>query len=195
MSYIKTTWADDTTPISAEKMNKIEQIAFDNDARFTTMLATNPEVKAGTNAVKVVTPAALRSLTIGTASSSSNLRYSSDAEVAFSSPSWTKKKSCLIKSTGIYRIGYSMRTASGRPSNTNIYKNNAAVGTERNISSTITEVAYSEDLAFSAGDTCEIWASLPAGDETSYVKLFRLSFDITSQLIFDVTTEIPTLVL
>lgn len=77
----------------------------------------------------------------------------------------TKKVSVVIPVTGTYRIGhYSRMTSTGTP-RTRIYKNGVAHGATRNgqSSGSANEVRWSdlstyyEDLAFTAGDTLELW--------------------------------------
>lgn len=59
---------------------------------------------------------------------------------------------------GIYRIKFKIGAViSGQTAYARLYKNGVAYGTERSTQNYQTPVTYSEDLAYSAGDTIELW--------------------------------------
>ena len=193
MSYVKTTWQDDVTPISSTNMNHIEDgiVAHEAISSSDTLkghieIATQLEVSLGSSAVLGVTPARLRGLTTASANASNNLRSSHDAYARASSTSLIKLKEFTIPISGIYRVKFSLLARTEDTGSGKIYKNGVAFGTLRSTAS-LTYVVFSEDLAFVAGDTCELWAS----GSTSWADVtnFRMYFDLIRTFSFDVTTE------
>lgn len=74
---------------------------------------------------------------------------------------WTSVFSATVGTTGTYRVKFTFVSSNtGLPVYGRIYKNGVAYGT---LHETYTSVTYSQDLAFNAGDTVEIW-----GDTSSY---------------------------
>jgi len=187
------------TPLSQEKMNKIEQgiVTHEETAATETLashveLATQGEITTGTDTGRVVTPATLKGLWTHDFQSSDNLKASLDtALLTTNAPSYIKKKQFTINATGTFRVKFTLRTnASGGASvYGRIYKNGVAFGTERLTTSTI-GAEYSEDLVFSKGDTCELWTKYN-DVYNSYVSNFRIYFDIIRILNFDITLELP----
>ena len=199
MPYVKTIWTDDVTPISATNMNKIEQGIVTHEETASTEslaahveLATQAEATTGTGTGRVITPATAKGLWSHISQASDILKASLDATLlTINAPSYIKKKQFTINATGVFRVKFSLRTSSsgGAPVYGRIYKNGVAFGSERYTTS-VAGVEYSEDLSFSKGDTCEIW--IKSNDVyNSYVSDFRIYFDVTRTLNFDITPELP----
>ena len=197
MSYARTTWVDDVTPISSSNMNNIEigmeehaDLASTTSVSGHVILATNDDAFVGTNGDKALTSLALRNIIATTAVQSSNLRASLDAQSVNEEYTYIKVKAFTMKISGTVNVNFSMRTthtngsALGR-----IYRNGVAYGTEQ-INSTTTYVEYSETLYFNAGDTCELWLR-GGGTIHMHVINFRLFFDPVYTLLFDLTPSIP----
>ena len=70
--------------------------------------------------------------------------------------SYVKKFAFVCGRTGTYRIKFTMTRAGSATLNGQIYKNGVAHGTERTLAAG-GPTTYSEDLAFTATDTCELW--------------------------------------
>ena len=199
MAYDPTIWTDDATPISATNMNKIEQGIVTHEGIAATAilaahveLATQAETSLGTDAARVVTPATLRGLLTSTAIASDNLRGSLDSGCSNNTITWIKKKVFTIHANGIFRVKFSIRTGNtNQAGQGQIYKNGVAYGTQRS-NNTTAYVEYSEDLAFNAGDTCELWMRIgPDIGPTAYAQNFRIYFDMTRVFVFDMTAELP----
>jgi hypothetical protein len=70
---------------------------------------------------------------------------------------WIKKKQFTIPHNGVYRVKFNMRIHSSEfDAYGRIYKNGVAYGTQRQEGGA-NPTTFSEDLAFNAGNTCEIW--------------------------------------
>ena len=199
MSYVKTIWTDDVTPISAEKMNKIEQGIVTHEETESTEslaahveLATQSETSDGTDTGRVTTPATVKGLWSHISQASDNLKASLDtALLTINAPSYIKKKQFTINATGVFRVKFSLSTNASEGASVygRIYKNGVAFGSERYTTS-VAGVEYSEDLSFSKGDTCEIWTKYN-DVYNSYVSNFRIYFDVTRTLNFNITPELP----
>ncbi len=151
--------------------------------------ATQAEVSLGTSTVTIVNPTTLRGLTTATAVASETLRASSDAVAQVSSNSvYVKKKAFTIVTSGTYRVKFDMQSSGSPTAYCRIYKNGVAYGTERSVT-TSGYVTFTEDLYFSAGDTCEVW--IKADTTTAYVQNFRVFFDVSYAMNFDPSVSIP----
>jgi hypothetical protein len=155
-------------------------------------LATQAEASTGTDTGRVITPATVKGLWTHVAVASDTLRGSLGNEVGTQSTTYVKKKQFTINASGTFRIKFTLRTNNsdyhvyGR-----VYKNGVAFGTERSMQSA-TGVEYSEDLAFNAGDTCEIWIRYQNASYWGYVSSFRIYFDMTRTFAgFNITPELP----
>ena len=99
-------------------------------------------------------------------------------EKTTTSTTYVKLKQTKIGRSGTYRIRFSLKmpitdyTAYGR-----IYRNGAAVGTERSTTST-SYVVFSEDIGgWSVGDYIEIWGMATNADAGAYVTSLQLYVD------------------
>ena len=193
MPYVKTIWTDDVTPVSAEKMNNIEGEVKNSSDKLAAIFATQAEVSTGTSPVKAVTPSTLKGLATGTAIASDILRASLDSVSTTNITTYVKKKAFTILLSGTYRVKFSLNltTTSGDTCQGLIYKNGVAFGTDRSTSSS-TYAIFSQDLVFAAGDTCELWIKTSYAGSPGNAKDFRMYFDETWVINFDVTAEIPT---
>ena len=82
---------------------------------------------------------------------------SSDAEVTESVTSYVKKKEFLVTVPGTYRIKFDLAVSNALATgNGRIYKNGAALGTERSTSSE-SYVTYSEDLGVGVNDLIQLY--------------------------------------
>jgi hypothetical protein len=198
MAYTPTNWVDDTTPISATNMNHIEQGIVTHEGTLATdalaahvELATQAETALGTDTGRVVTPATVKGLWTHTAAASDVLRASLDASVQTASTSYVKKKSFVMNASGTFRVKFTLNgDGSGYNYYGRIYKNGVAFGTERTKNGVVATV-YSEDLAFNAGDTCELWLKTANATINCIAYYFRIYFDMTRTLNFDITPELP----
>ncbi len=196
MAYTPTNWVDDTTPISATNMNHIEQGIVTHEGTAATdalaahvELATQAETSLGTDTGRVVTPATVKGLWTHTAAASDTLRASSDAECTNNTTTYEKKKTFTMNADGAYRIKFWL-AASGNTAYGRIYKNGVAFGTERSTTSA-SAVVFSEDLSFSDGDTCELWIKNSNAGSTAYTGDYRAYFDMTREITFNITPELP----
>lgn len=132
------------------------------------------------------------------ASEVNNIRYSNNLFLAYSlsenalvshndvantvSESFVKLKTITIganlRANTTIRIKFDMVYSGGTQDNVRgkIYKNGVAVGTER-VNGTAAYVTYSEDLAFSGGDTVELWACKEGAAASVNVRNFRIYGD------------------
>lgn len=89
--------------------------------------------------------------------------------------SYVKLDEIYVPRSGTYRVGFGAAMASAETGKARIYKNGAAVGTERTVSSTIGNYTwYTEDFTFSAGDLVQLYAHRGTGGIEIYVKSFCL---------------------
>lgn len=154
-------------------------------------LATQSEVSLGASSTLVVTPVTLKGLFTTIITASDNLRASADTELSISNQSvWVKMKAFTIAKTGTYRVKFSIRESSMAVIYGMIYKNGVAHGTQRQATSGL--LTFSEDLVFSAGDTCELWIK-GGGSGTGYCSNFRIYFDAAYSVDFTMTPNIPAL--
>jgi len=94
------------------------------------------------------------------------------------STTYIKVKEFTIKKTGNYRVYFSLSSETGTYyAYGRIYKNGIAYGTERSTLST-TWVVYSENLAFVAGDLCQLYYYTLGGGSPVHVKNFNLGANI-----------------
>lgn len=68
-----------------------------------------------------------------------------------------KVASCVAKESGVYRCVISARAGTSVSGNVRIYKNGAAFGASRTLSTSLN--TWTEDLSFSAGDKIEFYVS------------------------------------
>lgn len=71
--------------------------------------------------------------------------------------SYSELESFTVYKAGTYRVKLFLRAFTAHTTYARIYRNGTAVGTARSVSGTGTTADYSEDIAFSVGDTIEIW--------------------------------------
>ena len=184
------------TTVTAQRMNNIEQgIATHEETAATETLAahvelaTQAEVSLGVDSTKVVTVATLHGVVSSVAVASGTLRASNDAQCSNDTATYIKQKAFAINISGIHRIQFGLyegaNAAVGR-----VYKNGVPFGVEHS-NGTHEWVAYSEDLTFIDGDTCELWLRINTAGPTAYAKDFRLYFDVKRDVIFDITPELP----
>lgn len=74
---------------------------------------------------------------------------------------------------GTFRVTYRVDWKNQSEGHVRIYKNGSPFGTDRTQSSAVGVIDYSEDLAFSAGDTCELWGQ-NGSIALNLLSLFRL---------------------
>lgn len=119
-------------------------------------------------------------LIYGIISASDTLILSADTERTTTSTSYEKKKEIKVVYNGTYRVKFDLKSSSaGHNVYGRIYKNGSAVGIER-IRDQITYQTFSEDIAFEAGDTIELW-SKATSSYTAYVQNFRIYGDKTKK--------------
>jgi hypothetical protein len=109
-----------------------------------------------------------------TAIAGNTLRKSNDAEESTTSASYVLIKTITIPTymtSGTFRVKFTLRAPVGFNTGWGrIYKNTVAYGTERNGDST---EEFSEDLAFAASDSVQIYAKNTGGN-TTYISNFRI---------------------
>ena len=110
----------------------------------------------------------------------------SAASVQTSETSYTKKKEIVCNRAGTYRIGFTLSTGAITTITGRIYKNGVAFGTERAVSNATT--AFTEDLAFAAGDLIQIYAKQGAGTEIATVSAFEVKYAVTQNLLATVSS-------
>ena len=103
---------------------------------------------------------------------------SNPGEKSTTSTTYVKLKQTKIGRSGTYRIEFSLKTSNadytvyGR-----IYRNGAAVGTERSTTE-IDYVVFSEDVGgWSVGDYIEIWGMTSSGGTSAHVASLQLYVD------------------
>ena len=103
---------------------------------------------------------------------------SNSGEKSTTSTTYVKLKQTKIGRSGTYRIEFSLRTsAAGYTAYGRIYRNGAAVGTERSVTGT-NYVVFSEDIGgWSVGDYIEIWGRISSADASACVISFQLYVD------------------
>ena len=107
-----------------------------------------------------------------------------DTERTTTSTTYVKIKEIRIGRYGNYRISFYLNTTTGHDSYGQIYRNGAAIGTERHVTSS---TKFTEDIAdWSPGDLCQLYLHTTAGNTGSATE-FRLmsSCRITPQVITD----------
>ena len=111
------------------------------------------------------------------------LKYSSDVASSSSSTTYVVIKTLTVPENYVtgseFRVKFAIGTTFGSAVTMHgrIYKNDVALGIEREYINTGDDSfdTYSEDLAFEAGDTIQIYGKTNAGD--CYIKEFRLYYD------------------
>ena len=184
------------TPLSQEKMNKIEQgiVTHEETAATETLaahveLATQAEVSLGVDSSKVVTSATLHGVVSGTAIASDTLRASNNETCTNDTVTYIKQKAFTVNIDGVHRVKFDLYEGDNAARGM-IYKNGVPFGTEC-INGTHVWVTYSEDLTFATGDTCELWLRMNTLGPTAYARNFQLYFDVKRDVIFDITPELP----
>ena len=103
---------------------------------------------------------------------------SNPGEKSTTSTTYAKLKQTKIGRSGTYRIVFSLKTLGSQyPAYGRIYRNGAAVGTERSVTGT-NYVVFSEDIGgWSVGDYIEIWGMATNADAGAYVTSLQLYVD------------------
>lgn len=96
----------------------------------------------------------------------------SASEVTFTEGAYTLQKEIRLHRSGTFTVMFDLKAASGATAYGRIYKNGVAHGTARSTASTA-DVTYSEDLAFEAGDLCQLYC-YRTGAATSYCNDFKV---------------------
>ena len=126
MSYVKTTWQDDATPLSAVNMNNIEQGVFDSTK------LKNVQLEAGTIQL-----------------------YASNANMVIANTTVYTSEGSPVPKIGLggtLRISVNVKTTSPATGYVQILRNGLPVGIERTTTST-TAVTFTEDIAgWNVGD-------------------------------------------
>lgn len=99
------------------------------------------------------------------------LLYSNDTERITTSTTYIKLKEIKVRWSGTYRIKFDLYNTGGT-GNAQLYKNGAAIGTER--TATGTETTYSEDIALVVGDLIQVYVKYPTGGNDVRVNDFRI---------------------
>ena len=102
--------------------------------------------------------------------------YDTEYGPAISAPYIRVREFMLGHYSGTYRIKFDLKTTSGAGQDAygRIYRNGAAVGTERHTDSAV-YVTYSEDIAgWAAGDLLQLYAHAKDGLSNFYVQNFRI---------------------
>lgn len=71
--------------------------------------------------------------------------------------SYSMLESFTVYKAGTYRVVLGLYSFTNHTTYARIYRNGTAVGTARSITGVSAAASYSEDIAFSIGDTIEIW--------------------------------------
>jgi len=103
------------------------------------------------------------------------LLISADAQQTHGGDVYTKKKEIYLSRPGTYRIKFTLGTqTSSQTAYGRIYKNGAAVGTERTESAG-TPTEFSEDISgWAAGDLCQLYIKIQSGGDNAVCKNFRI---------------------
>ena len=176
MAYIKTTWADDVTPISAEKMNKIEQGILDAVPK------TEKGVANGVATLDTSTQIILAQLAKMTTKTITQFPGEEEIYVDNNGASgggydltWVLKKQCQSNITGILRVKFNLAADSdnwyvqGR-----IYINGAPRGIAR-LADNTTPVLYTEDFSINTGDLIQVYMTTYQNNTTYTGKNYLLS--------------------
>lgn len=78
------------------------------------------------------------------------------------STSYSMMESFTVYKAGTYRVVLSVAAFTSHTTYARIYRNGTAVGTARSVSGLGNSGVYTEDIAFSVGDTIEIWGRTSA---------------------------------
>jgi len=105
-----------------------------------------------------------------------NILFSHDAVVSQPTNVWVKRKTitlnALYKNPSTIRVKFDLRASDGTASG-RIYKNDVAVGVQKNTSIS-TYVTMTQDLEFAEGDTVELWIYHDDTPGTTYAINFRI---------------------
>jgi len=103
---------------------------------------------------------------------------SNPGEKTTTSTTYVKLKQTKIGRSGTYRIEFSLKTLGSQyPAYGRIYRNGAAVGTERSVTGT-NYVVFSQDIGgWSVGDYIEIWGRTSDASATANVEWLQLYVD------------------
>lgn len=110
-----------------------------------------------------------------TATPGTILEYFSDTEVGFwADVAFAKRKEIRLPRSGIYRVNFHLLPQDNNLTYGQIWKNGAAHGIEHSTANNGAGATFSEDLAFSAGDLCQLYGK--KGASTAYkLKEFRVN--------------------
>lgn len=109
---------------------------------------------------------------------SNALRLSADTERSTTNTAYVCMKKIVVYRTGYYRVSFNLKSSnSGYMALGRVYRNGGAYGTECSTIST-TYVIFTQDLAFSAGDSVELWIYITNSVATAYANNFRIYFDL-----------------
>jgi len=106
------------------------------------------------------------------------LRASADTERSTASASYVKLKEFIVAATGIIRVKFDLKLTGTGGANTargRIYKNDAAVGTERSDTGG-TYQTFTEDITVSGGDVIQLYAYHDGGT-SGEVRNYRIYGD------------------
>jgi hypothetical protein len=100
-----------------------------------------------------------------------------------------EKYNCRILQAGTYRASFVLVTTNGAaPANGRIYKNGSAVGSLQ-VSSDTGGTTFTQDLTFAAGDTSQLFFSIPSGAAEAYAWDFK--FGINQSSAYAISPIIP----
>ena len=104
----------------------------------------------------------------------------SSKETITGSATYVKMKEIQIIKGGTYRTSFDLASTGGSGTiSGRIYKNGAAIGTERSFASSENYVIYTEDLTFAAGDLVQLYAA--KGTANAAVRNFKLGVSALSE--------------
>lgn len=127
--------------------------------------------------------------TMGTAAginveASDTLQASMDTERTLgNNTEYIISKSMKVFLSGNYRVKFDIKSDTGEVANGRLYKNGAAIGTERQSTSS-TYATHSEDITLKAGDTIELWRKVAAGGYCR-IRNFRLYYTVPTTPLTD----------
>jgi hypothetical protein len=121
------------------------------------------------------------------ATASNNQQFAADTERSGNATSYTKIKEILVKVGGTIRVLHEMK-ASGSFGRSYIAVNDAQVSTSRSESDNAYH-SYSEDLTIKAYDKVSIYYKSDTGPVTTYIKNFRINYDLAPTTSGSVVTD------
>ena len=110
--------------------------------------------------------------------SSANLRVSADTQRSTNSGAGTILKSIQILTSGTITTKYDMYNTNNNQGNARLYVNGVGVGT--NNGSTGSYVTYTDTVTVKNGDFVQVFAGASGLGDLTYIKNFRLYFDLTA---------------